>query len=183
MTFLNVVNKMFEQLRYKRATRNYFHPTLKDGKPRLDVSQGDMLKILSGDIVNPNKFASVKNKDYSFMIVGTPICGPLNSWAGREWGIDTFANAQLYSDWYAKICCENDSYVVFPKQSLFFHFDPRSEYHRGENFNSARKLELTLFDKKPLIYPGVDLRVLISNLSAGEVLGYMRDFKRRFNPK
>ena len=124
---------MFEKIKYKIKTKGYFNPELNAGKPRVDISREDFLQILSGDIVNPDRLISPKMQtDYSFMLVGTPIGAPLNSWAGQKWGVDSFDNVQLYSDWYAKIYCENnDSYVVFPNQSLFFHFDPRSEYNCG----------------------------------------------------
>jgi len=135
--------------------------------------------------VNPDRLISPKMQtDYSFMLVGTPIGAPLNSWAGQKWGVDSFDNVQLYSDWYAKIYCEkNDSYVVFPNQSLFFHFDPRSEYNCGKNFDSANELERTLFEGKSITLLDRDLKILISDLSADEVLKYMRDYKRRFTAK
>lgn len=167
---------MFEKWKYKKATRGFFNPDL-----NIDVSRNQFLQILSGDIINPNMLVDpIRARDYSFMLVGVPVTSSLNSWAGKKWGLLGYKNAQLSSDWYAKFSCSQDAYLVFPKQNLVFSFDPRSDYSRAKKFDSAKDLETSLFGSHLTTSPEVDLKVLVSNLGAGEVLKYMRDYKRRF---
>lgn len=170
---------MFEKWKYRRATRGFFNPDL-----NIDVSRNQFLQILSGDIINPYRLIDPKKTvDYSFMLLGVPEQSPLNSWAGQTWGSSGYENAHLYSDWYAKISCGSDSHVVFPKQKWVFYFDPRSNYSRGKKFDSVRDLEIALSEGSSIIGLDRDLKVLVSDIRSGEVLKYMRDFKRRFTAK
>lgn len=167
---------MFEKWKYRRQTRGFFNPDL-----NIDVSQKQFLQILSGDIINPYKLLDPKReKDYSFMLLGVPVNSSLNSWAGKKWGPSGYENAHLYSEWYAKISGSQDTHVVFPKQNLVFYFDPHSDFSRGKKFSSVKDLETALIEGHPTTSPERDLKVLISNLGADEVMRYMRDFKRRF---
>jgi hypothetical protein len=167
---------MFEKLKYQWKTYGFFNPDL-----NIDVSRNQFLQILSGDIINPHMLVDpIRVKDYSFMLVGVPVNSSLNAWAGKKWGPSGYENAHLYSDWYAKVSCGQDSHLVFPKQNLVFYFDPRSDYSRAKKFDSVKDLETSLFEGHPTTSPEIHLKVLVSNLEAVEVSKYMRDFKRRF---
>ncbi|MEI7718524.1 MAG: hypothetical protein WCI72_01550 [archaeon] len=171
-----MLKEYFARREYRKKTAGFFNPDL-----NIDVSREQFLQILSGDIVNPNVLADPKRgRDYSFMLVGVPLNSPLNSLAGKKWGSSGYENAHLNSEWYAKVSCSQDAYIVFSKQNLVFYFDPRSDYSRGKKFDSVGDLENSLFDGHPTTSPEIYLKVLVSNLWAGEVLKYMRDFKRRF---
>lgn len=166
---------MFEKLRYKYKTKGYFNPNSKDG-----VSREQLLQILKGEFINLDRLEGINSRDYSFMMVGVPLNSPPNSWNGQSWGVDGYENAQIHSDWYAKISCKTDSNIVFPKQNLVFGFNPCSKYSYGKSYKSLDELGFVLFGGKPSIGIDRDLKIVVSNVGADEVLKYIRDYKSLF---
>ena len=63
---------MFEKLRYRLNSRQYFNPVEQNS-----VSYSDFFKILKGEVLNPRRLEYLGFKcDHSFMVVGVDEKSP-----------------------------------------------------------------------------------------------------------
>jgi hypothetical protein len=161
---------MFERLKYKRIAREYFRPHESDA-----VSLEDFLKVLRGEVFNPRRVENPQTAcDYAFMIVGVNENSPINSWAGREWGVNSYGIAQGQSSWYGKFTAEGSSRLVIPpKTEVDFHYKSRSPL--------GVKIYIAEFEVEPWRFGGfmqldkdLNYRTLVSNLTTKEVAGAIR---------
>lgn len=161
---------MFEKIKYDWRTRHFFDPISNDS-----ASHSDLQKILAGQIKNPN---FVEGNDYNFMLVGVSSNSTLNSWAGKKWSTHNHEIAQQNSEWYARISCDLESYVLFPRQLYVHFFNPRSNHHRDKKFSSYSDLRMCLSDNFHLVNADKDLRTVVSEVKADEVFKLIKNSHR-----
>lgn len=170
---------MFEKLKYQRKTRNYFRP-----HESIEVGEQDFLKILRGQVVNPNRLENFRRAvDYSYFVVGVSFNSPLNCWRGQKTEPNTFWNVEEYSVWYGRFFCEWESTLVVPKEKQFAIFNPTSSSPFGKFCSStySQPLYLTggVFQEDK-----IGDRILVSDLSVSDlekcfIQVYGKGFSRR----
>jgi len=163
----NIFTRYFTKQRYLKKTKDFFDPVIRDS-----ASIVDLQKIVAGQIRNPN---FVEGNDYPFMLVGVSENSSLNSWAGREWGTNHHEVAQENSEWYARISCNAESYVLFPKQLYVHFFNPGSNHHRDKKFNSSSDLNMCLSDNFHLVNADKSLKTLVSDVHADELFRLIKN--------
>jgi hypothetical protein len=155
---------MFEKLKYQRKARDYFRP-----HESIEVGREDFLKILRGEVVNPNRLSRPKDfVDYSYFIVGVTKNSPLNCWARQKTEPNTFWNAEQSAVWYGRFFCERDSTLIVPYMKSFVSFNPHSKNLLGKIFSGSfvQPLYLTggVFQEDK-----IGDRILVSDLSVSDL--------------
>ncbi|VVB80383.1 Uncharacterised protein [uncultured archaeon] len=161
---------MLGKLRYKFKSRDYFHP-----EKSIEVVEGDFLKILQGEVFNPN----FSGEDYLFMIVGVSENSPLNSWAGQQWGPNGYPNAHNGALWYGQFSCKSHSTIVVPERTRMV-FNPFSKsvfsHYLIEASRGQPWLEPGFMDIKKDLFA----RTLVSSLDVEEVTRLYLPFYARY---
>ena len=169
---------MFKELKYQWRTKDLFNP-----RSNVNVSQDQFLQILRGEVINPNMLPfSRRDGDYPFMVVGVPEDNLLNSWAGKEFGLEGYKKAHDRVSWYARVSCEGESRVVFPSRNLFFNFDFHTKKSEKKSYLTKHDLNFVLFGSDSH-HVDKSLKVLVSDLPEEKVLKYVGDYESLFSSR